>query len=1246
MVNIKQIRSDIAGPILYQGSERVTSSTNFMYSDTGLSIQTGGYATAILDIGGSTTTKASFRLRTGVDKSNIATPLSGSLHFDGTDLWLYANGAWGKVNGGSGTVGINQVAYGAPVTGIITSTANFQLVDNVNGFSNRSILSIAQLTIGNAPGDNYIQANPGYSLNYISALGHYFQGNTIFQDNVKIGSGNIFSNGAFAQLQIVGNVSAGGTGYAILNTATNGWTMNLMGRDNANAFGFGYYNNAVAGNYTGTSIPISDTAFFQAGSGYDRPLISAALYTVNISGTTGTNYGSRLDSTGYRIAPITSLHVGNSFPFEVPNMYVTGGANGLAVISSQLLVGRMLAGEYGLQPTAGATLSLFSSNSLFYYKVDAAGAHVISSSTLGITGNTTINANGAPLSLNSTNSNSNKLAFKDNGTLLSAIGADATRNFIVTDNLGSTTLFDVRPASVTFGSSVLNFPGTTNVLLNNAGNNFIFDSVNYISQNRNLFGVPVSIGPNLQTPTSWLQIEENTAARASFRLKPSTVTVTSPQEGEFWYDNQGIKIKASAIRLGNTPGSSTETIIGVAGIQFNSTTAVGFINMRTADSNFNNYFGDGAFEVGSSTTAGYIIGNTSNAPVGIFTNNLPRVIISASGNVNIGTGTPDYTSFLNIVQNLNNAARITIKNSNVGNIAYEGLTFSEDANNYFSIVRLNSGFAGNLPGTSIAYANSGYITAAKNGSGDGSAPITTQGSIIYNLAGITATNYGTRLDPNGFRIDQLSNLHTSNSYIFQAGTNMTWNGNQFSLLNNSNMTITGTNSSTRLLITSTTSTGLEVDTTTGYAGAFAANGTILYTGYRLTLGSSVRDILVFGSATASSNLTGAGQAMLWQMRASDVGSGFGNLRDTGRISNIFEDATDSSERTAFVFSAMTGGTLAERFRVGGTLSTFTTPVQIGAGTSTNPGKLTVLGLAAANDVYATIENLNDTGYVSLHLIEGGLDSQLRQFGDSFLGVFPGTSINAGGFLSLQAHANGARPIWQLGSWIGSAAGTTSTNYGTRLDATGYRIGALSTLQNSNTVAFEIDFTSNNIKFYQSGSSTVITTSQGFDVLGGGDLTLNSSAGNIYNYKPTRFGDTSGIYTPIARVDIQAGTTSVPQLRLRSGVAPTTPAAGDIYNDTGIFTFQGGLKVSNQAGTGDRIVQVDSTGLQSATVNINYGWISDTTTINDLINPANWDITGNYIGAAITGTYQDQRYYDGNYFYWAVADNEFIRMIRG
>ncbi len=58
------------------------------------------------------------------------------------------------------------------------------------------------------------------------------------------------------------------------------------------------------------------------------------------------------------------------------------------------------------------------------------------------------------------------------------------------------------------------------------------------------------------------------------------------------------------------------------------------------------------------------------------------------------------------------------------------------------------------------------------------------------------------------------------------------------------------------------------------------------------------------------------------------------------------------------------------------------------------------------------------------------------------------------------------------------------------------------------------------------------------------------------------------------------------------------------------------------------------------------YITDGTAIALLNGTSNWDIDGNYTGAAITGTFQGQKHYNTAYFFEAVDDNDWIRLPRG
>jgi len=59
------------------------------------------------------------------------------------------------------------------------------------------------------------------------------------------------------------------------------------------------------------------------------------------------------------------------------------------------------------------------------------------------------------------------------------------------------------------------------------------------------------------------------------------------------------------------------------------------------------------------------------------------------------------------------------------------------------------------------------------------------------------------------------------------------------------------------------------------------------------------------------------------------------------------------------------------------------------------------------------------------------------------------------------------------------------------------------------------------------------------------------------------------------------------------------------------------------------------------------YISSTGSVATLLNTtSNWNVNGVYTGSTITGTYQGQSHYNGDYWFTAVADNTWVRLIRG
>jgi hypothetical protein len=82
-----------------------------------------------------------------------------------------------------------------------------------------------------------------------------------------------------------------------------------------------------------------------------------------------------------------------------------------------------------------------------------------------------------------------------------------------------------------------------------------------------------------------------------------------------------------------------------------------------------------------------------------------------------------------------------------------------------------------------------------------------------------------------------------------------------------------------------------------------------------------------------------------------------------------------------------------------------------------------------------------------------------------------------------------------------------------------------------------------------------------------------------------------------------------------------------------------------AGSTPRLMEVDSTGLVSASKDLVVAKLADAGVITLLTTAGNWDANSQYIGTAITGTYEGQYYSDTAYFYYAYSDNSWIRLPR-
>jgi hypothetical protein len=170
----------------------------------------------------------------------------------------------------------------------------------------------------------------------------------------------------------------------------------------------------------------------------------------------------------------------------------------------------------------------------------------------------------------------------------------------------------------------------------------------------------------------------------------------------------------------------------------------------------------------------------------------------------------------------------------------------------------------------------------------------------------------------------------------------------------------------------------------------------------------------------------------------------------------------------------------------------------------------------------------------------------------------------------------------------------------------------------------------------SGGSIVFTNNTGG--------TFNVSGISSFDTFVTGFTYSNNTFT----ISRNSGSTLTASINSVTGwtVNGNTSITGNLFV-TGTSALNGTISSSGLAGSTDRMVQVNSGGTISASADIIPAYITSGGTIANLLDDTNnWDINGNYTGSIITGTFQGQKHYNNNYFFEAVADNLFIRFIRG
>jgi hypothetical protein len=335
-----------------------------------------------------------------------------------------------------------------------------------------------------------------------------------------------------------------------------------------------------------------------------------------------------------------------------------------------------------------------------------------------------------------------------------------------------------------------------------------------------------------------------------------------------------------------------------------------------------------------------------------------------------------------------------------------------------------------------------------------------------------------------------------------------------------------------------------------------------------------------------------------------------------------------------IFTNNTGGTFV--------LSGLTTPFTGG----TIPGPLNCLGGLSASSISAsTYQNLPIDIFVTGGTYSAGTATFTNNSGGTFsvsgfneqdLYITGGTFDKNTETLTLTNNSGatvvitGFTDVFVTGGTYSNGTATFTNNSGTTFTVTGFYTGA--------TDVFVTGASYNNANTLTFTNNTGGTFSVLFNVFTG--ITANTISATTYQNLPVTADTFTTGFTYSNNTFTISRNQSLPPL-----TAVINIMTGLTVN--GSTALNGTITSNALTGTTDRMVQVSSGGTISATQEIISAYISSgSTTANLLENTSNWDINGVYTGTTITGTYQGQRYYDGNYFYEAVLDNIFIRLIRG
>ena len=767
-------------------------------------------------------------------------------------------------------------------------------------------------------------------------------------------------------------------------------------------------------------------------------------------------------------------------------------------------------------------------------------------------------------------------------------------------------------------------------------------------------------------------------------------------------DNLGLDwdFPSSSVVLGN---NSDGTIINGTNLTINSDTTING-NLSATTISATTYFGDGSNLTGIDNF--YVSGGTYNVGtnninfsgnnvVTTFDVDLTSLVSSVSGDTFVVSGNADAaTSLLTFTNNsggtfnvTNSAALFSDNDINVTGGTYNPsngcITFGTNSGTTFDVCGFVTGFTDSyttdayLSGTEVKFDNSvegsNYYNVDLNPLLSGKTDNTTFNTYTANTQTI--------LDG---KIDSANNVGGTNEF-FKDKSGTTLNFRTLSGGSNTTVSTVGDVVKVDVTIPPTTNTfvtgftyndantftisrndGVDLSTSINTMTGLTVNGSISATTYfgdgsNLT-GISTDDNYVTGGTLNSGTLT------LERQNGIVTITGFTNDVDTFSTGGtVTQSATSGSSQVTIQITGNDGFT---PYNITGLTDTFVNDFSFSSNTFT----ITQNDGSTFDADVDTIDLANILSGVTFNIATSGSISATTFNGGTFNGTFVGDGSGLTGITD--------NNTFVTGTTFSSNQAILSRNDG--FEVFKFSGGSNVNLSNPST---------NEIKIDVSLPPTMNTFTTGFTYNNANTFTITDNDSGVFNASintmtgltvngtlsaTTYFGDGSNL-TGISSEDnfVTGGTFSSETLTLNrqnGSVTITGFTSTPSLNDGEIFVGNTGNTAQSVAMSGD--VNIDNTGLTTiqpdvvtydkmqdvtqrailGSENVSGGTVTEIPVIDQFLSTGvvtallsdttNWDINGNYTGSTISGTFQSQMYYDGNYFFIAVLDNTWIRLIRG